>query len=101
MKLFLVCLSVAMHCSMAEAQERASTANPPAGTVRVFESTEHTVGEPEERSPISFGPQRAPELTIFVNEAKQYQTIDGFGASITDSSAWLLRNKLSESQFQK
>ena len=69
--------------------------------MRVFESTEHTVGEPEERSPISFGPQRAPELTIFVNDAKRFQTIDGFGASITDSSAWLLRNKLSESQFQK
>jgi glucosylceramidase len=100
-KLFLVCLFSAMQCSMAPAQERTSTAKPQAGLVRVFESTEHTVGEPEERTPISFGPQRAQELTIFVNEAKQFQTIDGFGASITDSSAWLVRNKLSESQFQK
>jgi len=100
-KLLLICLSAAMYCSIGEAQERASTATPPAGQVRVFESTEHTVGEPEERSPISFGPQRGPELTIFVNDAKHFQTIDGFGASITDSSAWLLRNKLSESQFQK
>ena len=98
-KMLLVCLSAAMHHSAAEAQERTSI--PPAGLVRVFESTEHTVGEPEERSPISFGSQRAPELTIFVNDAKQFQTIGGFGASITDSSAWLLRNKLSDSQFQK
>ncbi len=90
-----------MHCSIGKAQERALTTNPPAGMVRVFESTEHTIGEPEERSPISFGPQRAPALTIFVDDAKRYQTMDGFGASITDSSAWLLRNKLSDSQFQK
>jgi O-glycosyl hydrolase len=86
---------------MAAAQNLAPTPNPPAGMVRVFESTEQTVGEPEERSPISFGPQRAPEPTIFVNDAKRYQEIDGFGASVTDSSAWLLRNKLSDSQFQK
>jgi glucosylceramidase len=86
---------------MAAAQKGASTANPSASNVRVFESTERTVGEPEEQSPISFGLQRAPELTIFVDDTKRYQTIDGFGASITDSSAWLLRNKLSESQFQK
>jgi glucosylceramidase len=99
-KLLLVCLFATMCCSMAAAQTRTPAATPPAGQVRVFESTEHTIGEPEERSPISFGLQRAPELTIFVNDAKQYQTIDGFGASITDSSAWLLRNKLSESQFQ-
>ena len=99
--LLLVCLFAAMHCSVAVAQTRTPAATPPAGQVRVFESTEHTVGEPEERTPISFGPQRAPELTIFVNDAKQYQTIDGFGASITDSSASLLRNKLSEPQFQK
>jgi len=36
-----------------------------------------------------------------VNDAVRYQKIDGFGASLTDSSAWLLRNKLSDSQFQK
>jgi hypothetical protein len=75
----LVCLFATMCCSMAAAQTRTPAATPPAGQVRVFESTEHTIGEPEERGPISFGPQRAPELTIFVNDAKRYQTIDGFG----------------------
>jgi glucosylceramidase len=33
-------------------------------------------------------------LTITVNDAQKYQTIDGFGASLTDSSAWLLYTKL-------
>jgi glucosylceramidase len=100
-KLLLVCLTAAIHGSAGYAQKSASTSGSPAGPVRVFESTERTIGEPEERSPVSFGPQRAPQLTIFVDDAKQFQTIDGFGASITDSSAWLLRNKLSDSQFQK
>ena len=100
-KMLLVCLSVALLCSMGKGQDRASTTDRPAGTVRVFESAEHTVGEPVEQSPISLGQRRAPELTIFVDDTKQFQTIDGFGASVTDSSAWLLRNRLSDSQFQK
>ena len=37
-------------------------------------------------------------LTIDVNEAVTYQQIDGFGASFTDSSAWLVWNKLSTAQ---
>jgi len=35
---------------------------------------------------------------ITVNEATQYQPIDGFGASLTDSSAWLIANKLTSAQ---
>ena len=32
--------------------------------------------------------------TIYVREAVKYQTMDGFGASLTDASCWLLLNKL-------
>jgi glucosylceramidase len=35
---------------------------------------------------------------IRVDAAAQYQQIDGFGGSLTDSSAWLMWNKLSVSQ---
>jgi len=40
---------------------------------------------------ISFGTggsQSSPVITV--NEATQYQSMDGFGASLTDSSAWLI-----------
>jgi glucosylceramidase len=37
-------------------------------------------------------------LVITVNAAAQYQQMDGFGASLTDSSAWLIWNKLRASQ---
>lgn len=36
--------------------------------------------------------------TIDVNENTTYQQMDGFGASMTDSSAWLIQNKMSASQ---
>jgi glucosylceramidase len=37
-------------------------------------------------------------LLITVDNTKQYQQMDGFGASLTDSSAWLMWNKLNASQ---
>lgn len=33
--------------------------------------------------------------TIYVDENTTYQSLDGLGASLTDSSAWLIKNKLS------
>lgn len=35
---------------------------------------------------------------ITVNDSIQYQPIDGFGASLTDSSAWLISHKLTSAQ---
>ncbi|PYP14987.1 MAG: glycosyl hydrolase [Gemmatimonadetes bacterium] len=41
----------------------------------------------------------APSITtIAVDEAATYQEIVGFGAAITDASAWLIQNKLTPSQ---
>jgi glucosylceramidase len=37
-------------------------------------------------------------LVITVDEKTRYQQMDGFGGSLTDSSAWLIWNKLSASQ---
>jgi len=38
---------------------------------------------------------------ISVSAATSYQTIDGFGAALTDSAAWLIQNKLSQPQRDK
>ncbi len=48
--------------------------------------------------PLSFGRQSQQSLNIVINDALQYQTMDGFGASFTDSSAWLVWNKLTPAQ---
>ncbi|MGD0790515.1 MAG: hypothetical protein ABR920_01985 [Terriglobales bacterium] len=42
------------------------------------------------------GSQSSPVITV--NEATQYQLIDGFGTSLTDSSAWVIWNDLNSSQ---
>jgi glucosylceramidase len=38
------------------------------------------------------------DINIEVDAAQHYQTMVGFGASITDSSAWLIQNRMSEAQ---
>lgn len=45
------------------------------------------------------GPSSLP--SIQVNDAVRYQTIDGFGASFTDSSAWLVFTQLPSAQRHK
>ena len=44
-----------------------------------------------DRGTVAFRPRRLPRpLTITVDPSRRYQTMDGFGASITDSSAAVL-----------
>ena len=80
------------------AQERAAGRNHPAAAVKVYEASQETLGEPQSQPSIRFDSPRAPELTITVNDAVRYQRVEGFGASLTDSSAWLLANKLTTAQ---
>jgi len=42
------------------------------------------------------GSSSGPVITI--NDGTQYQQIDGFGASLTDSAAWVVSNKLTAAQ---
>jgi glucosylceramidase len=86
-----ICVSPVLH---GQAAQKGATA----GQIRVVESSDERHTSLEERPAIAFGTTRAPELTITVNEAVRYQSIDGFGASLTDSSAWLLWNQLDAAQ---
>lgn len=66
--------------------------------MEVVESSEELHETLQEKPALAFGATRTPDLTITVNDAIKYQQIDGFGASLTDSSGWLLWNKLTEAQ---
>lgn len=77
-------------------QQKASSNEAP--RIEVVESSEEQHETLQEKPPLTFGAARTPNLTITVNDAVKYQQIDGFGASLTDSSAWLLWNKLTEAQ---
>jgi glucosylceramidase len=79
------------------AQQNAPAASN-APRIEVYESSEELHETLQEKPALAFGAVRAPSLTITVDDAVRYQQIDGFGASLTDSSAWLLWNKVTESQ---
>lgn len=52
----------------------------------------------EPQPDIAFGPEAGGERVIYVNENNRYQQMDGFGASMTDSSAWLIYTQMPEAQ---
>ncbi len=81
----------------AKAQEKSP---PPhqVSQIEVYESSEDLHESLQEKPPLRFGSSRIPALTIEADDSVKYQQIDGFGASLTDSSAWLISQKLSEPQ---
>ena len=66
--------------------------------IEVYESSEELHETLQEKPALTFAAARAPHLTITVNDAVKYQEMDGFGASLTDSSAWLLSQRLTPAQ---
>jgi glucosylceramidase len=52
----------------------------------------------EPQPSLQFGADRRDGLVIDVNEQHRYQQMDGFGAAMTDSSAWLIANAMTGAQ---
>ncbi|MEK8127153.1 carbohydrate-binding protein [Paenibacillus filicis] len=67
-------------------------------TVNVWRTNETLIEKLAPQSNISFSPYRnSDQNTIYVDENVTFQTVDGFGASITDSSGYLMNQKISAS----
>ena len=58
--------------------------------VRVWVTTPDRAEQLHEREPVRFAAGRSDAPTIVLDPAAQYQSVDGFGASITDSAADVL-----------
>jgi glucosylceramidase len=71
----------------------AAAALPPAG-IEVWLTTTDGTRLLARQPDLAFGADSSSPLTIEVDAGKRYQEMIGFGAAITDSSAWLLQNKL-------
>src|SRR5690349_9469089 len=91
------CFILLVLCPAGRAQQKVSAAGE-GPRIEVIESSEELHETLQEKPVLTFGATRTPNLTITVNDAVKYQQIDGFGASLTDSSAWLIWNKLTEAQ---
>ena len=90
--LLAICVALLILPS-AKAQEK----SPPPhqfSRIEVYESSLELHETLQEKPALTFAAAQAPHLTITVNDALKYQEMDGFGASLTDSSAWLLSQKL-------
>ncbi len=63
--------------------------------VNVWLTTDDRKSLMQPQPPVSFVEGSTPSLpAIFVDESQAYQSIEGFGASFTDSSAWLMNRKI-------
>ena len=72
-----------------------------AQSVSVYQTTPDLLEALSERATLHFSPKAAPGETaplITVDDAQRFQEIDGFGASLTDSAAWLFAKKLPPAQ---
>ena len=91
----LLCFALPVPAGPAQ-QKGSPTSEGP--RIEVVESSEELHETLQEKPALAFGAVRTPNLTITVNDAVKYQQMDGFGASLTDSSGWLFWYKLTEAQ---
>ncbi len=69
-----------------------------ADTVRAWVTTADQSRLLAREPDIPLAAQASLAIRIEVNPERRYQQIVGFGAAVTDSSAWLIRNRLNEQQ---
>ena len=91
----IVCLFLSSCPNSSDAPQTTSTGP----TVQIVETTGDRAMLLQAQPSVSFAKGGSSGgLVITVDTATQYQQMDGFGGSMTDSSAWLIWNKLSASQ---
>ncbi|MFD5831575.1 discoidin domain-containing protein [Lentzea sp. NPDC060358] len=83
---------VALTLGLAAAPAPPTAAASGAPQVRVWVTTPDRAELLHERPAVRFGTTPSAQPTIVVDPDRRYQEVDGFGASITDSSAELLAN---------
>jgi glucosylceramidase len=77
-----------------------ASAAAPGATVHAWLTTgdQHKLLAREPDTPFAAAGKPGDEATIVIDPATRYQQIAGFGAAITDASAWLIQQRMSASQ---
>jgi glucosylceramidase len=95
----VICVGFLTLYSCSGGQNFTNPIVPNGPNVQVVETTADRAMLLQSQSSATFatgGSSSGPVITV--NDSTKYQQMDGFGASLTDSSAWLVANKLSSSQ---
>jgi glucosylceramidase len=88
-----VAAAVALACTpalTASAHPGSHSPGPSASPVNVWVTTPDGSEQLAKQTPVSFTPGRSTDTTITIDPAQTYQTMDGFGGALTDSSAAVL-----------
>jgi glucosylceramidase len=89
-------LALGLLCLATQSGRETHAANE---VVSVWLTTSDRANLLSSRPEVVFGPDGGGQpITIDVDEATRFQTMDGFGASLTDASAWLIWNRMTPSQ---
>ncbi|MEY2413657.1 MAG: glucosylceramidase [Acidobacteriaceae bacterium] len=91
-------LAASLVVATSSAQTAGSAVRSERSKVEVYESTADLKESLQKKPDLEFGQAQVNALAITVDQSKTYQQMDGFGASITDSSAWLIHNKLNSEE---
>lgn len=67
-------------------------------TVQVYQTTPDFTQAIQAQAPLTFTSTKLSGQTITIDDTKTFQQMDGFGASMTDASGWVLYTKLSTAQ---
>ncbi len=88
---FLVVLgAVALTAAVVPSASASADRGGDGPTARVWVTSADRAELLHDRGTVAFGTRPTGQLTITVDPSRTYQTVDGFGASITDSSAAVL-----------
>ncbi len=92
-------LIVAVSCGSGQQGSSSTGKTGPTGpSVTVYQTNADQSLLLAQQPSVSFGSSGTGSTTITINPAVQYQQMDGFGASLTDSSSYLIDNKLTAVQ---
>jgi glucosylceramidase len=72
-----------------------------AQSVKVYQTTPDLLEALSQRQTLHFASKASPGAVpvVTVDDSQRFQEIDGFGASLTDSAAWLFAKKLTPAQL--
>jgi len=95
----IMCLALLGTYSCSGGNTLVTPSGPPGPSVQIIETTGDRAKLLQPQSAVRFTKGGSNSgLVITVNESTKYQQMDGFGASLSDSSAWVVTNKLTAAQ---